>query len=126
MAGTDTGGYSLTVFDFQMCFLGVGAHDVARIMSDSPSFEATAADHRAMCAIWHEELGARGVRGYNAEDAWFDYQLGLALALQVATIVDLVQWGDARNAETSDRIIDRMHRAAAECDSIAFVRGLRS
>ena len=126
MAGTDAEGYSVTVFDFQMCFRGVGAHDVARIMSDSPAFDATHDDHRSVCAFWHDELVARGVAGYSAEDAWFDYQLGLALALQVATIIDLVQWGNDRNAETSARIIDRMHRAAAECDSLAFARALRS
>ncbi|MGH9090724.1 MAG: phosphotransferase [Acidimicrobiales bacterium] len=126
MAGTDDEGYALAVFDFQMCFLGVGAHDVARIMADSPSFEAGLDDHRAVCRLWRDHLEARDVAAYSEGDAWFDYQLGLALALQVATIVDLVQWGDHRNAETATRIVERMYRAACECDSLAFVRGLRS
>ena len=112
----------LVVLDFQLVFRGLGAHDVARLMADSPAEPGDVDEHRRVCEVWRSALVARGVSDYEPEDAWFDYQLGLSLALRVGATADLVHWTNERNRETAARVVDRVCQAALACHSVDFVR----
>lgn len=124
MARGPDGALRVAVLDFQMAGRGIGAHDIARIMADSPAYHPDLDEHRRVCERWRRALVERGVTGYEADEAWFDYQLGLALVLHLGVLVELLAWDDARNAETNDRIAARMLDAAQACGSVDFVRDL--
>lgn len=124
MAGSDADGYRVAVFDFQMAGRGIGAHDVARIMADSPAYGPDLDEHRRVCELWRTGLEQHGVTGYGPDEAWFDYRLGLVFALQLGTLIELVAWDDERNRETNERVAARMHDAAVACDAVAFVHDL--
>ncbi|MGH9090506.1 MAG: phosphotransferase [Acidimicrobiales bacterium] len=112
----------LVVLDFQMASRGLGAHDVAHLLADSPAEPPDATEHRRLCEIWREALAGQGVAGYGPDEAWFDYQLGLALALRIAATADLVPRADARSRETADRVVARVLAAAEACGTAGFVR----
>ena len=124
MRGSDGSGYEVAVFDFANLFRGVGAHDIARLMAGSPRMQPTLEDHKRACELWRTELLARGVEGYSRDDAWFDYMLGMTIATEFSTLVDLVEMGDEHNRETFNRMSTRIHAAALVCGVVDFARGL--
>lgn len=124
MQGADDAGYDVAVFDFANLFRGVGAHDIARLMAGSPRSQPTLEEHERACAIWHDALVAQGVADYSRDDAWFDYLLGLTIATEFSTLVDLVEMADPRNRETFDRMSTRIHSASVVCGVVEFAKGL--
>ncbi len=124
MQGSDDTGYDVAVFDFANLFRGVGAHDIARLMAGSPRVHPTLDDHKRACELWRQALMANGVADYSQDDAWFDYMLGLSIAIEFSTLVDLVEMGDERNRETFDRMSTRIHSAGVVCGVVDFAKRL--
>ena len=114
----------MTVFDFHSFGWGVAAHDISRILADSPAFLLDAEIQREYCLMWHGELLRGGVTGYSPEDAWFDYLLGLALAMQIGALCVVMPLDDPIMQETSTFIIQRCTAAAETVDLPSFVAAL--
>lgn len=124
MRGSHEAGFDVAVLDFANLFRGLGAHDIARLMAGSPRTQPTLEDHKRACALWRDALLERGVRGYSHDDAWNDYMLGLAIAMEFSTLVDLVEMPDPRNRETFDRMATRIHSAGVVCGVVEFAKAL--
>jgi aminoglycoside/choline kinase family phosphotransferase len=71
------------IVDWQIAARGLGAFDLARVIGGSSARPLTLRDQHKLIHIWQKTLHQGGVRGYNFEDAWRDYQIGVALTLSI-------------------------------------------
>ena len=69
-------GKTVTALDWQTVSLGPPARDVAYFLGTSLDVAARRAHEEALVGVYHDELVARGVAGYDAGRCFDDYRLG--------------------------------------------------
>ncbi len=96
--GTRTGGYPLTVVDWQTIALGPGAGDASYFLGASLLTPDRRACERELVRGYHEQLCALGVRDYSADACWRDYRRqafgGVVMAVVASMIVEQTERGD--------------------------------
>jgi hypothetical protein len=70
------GGNDVTALDWQTVTIAPPARDLAYFLGTSLVRELRRAHEEALVALYHGELLARGVAGYDAATCWDDYRLG--------------------------------------------------
>jgi aminoglycoside/choline kinase family phosphotransferase len=67
----------LTVIDWQICLRGRPGYDLGYFMSQSLDSKMRAEHERDLLSHYHSELVANGVEGYDPDEMWDDYRLGI-------------------------------------------------
>lgn len=78
---------SLMVLDWQMVGYGRGVSDVTHFMIASTPVELRRQVEKNLLQIYHHLLMEHGVRGYNSEECWNDYQLAFFKNLYIVAVL---------------------------------------
>ena len=105
------------VVDWQLSTRGCGVYDLAYLLSGSLAPADRRAGELALIRAWHDELLARGVRGYSYDEAVRDYRLSIVVCLTFVTVMlNVVESADARALALVDVVIERSAAAVADLD----------
>lgn len=123
MFGGDDG---VVVIDWQGIGRGPGAYDLAYVLSGSMQTELRRQHEGDLTRLYHAELLARGVSGYDYDALWADYQTaqlmgGLATAMVVGGGMDL---SNERGVELGATMATRHARAALDHNGLEFLNTL--
>ncbi len=105
------------VVDWQLSTRGCAVYDLAYFLSGSLAPADRRASEMALIRAWHDELLARGVRGYSYDEAVRDYRLSIVVCLTFVTVMlNVVESADARALGLVDVVLERSAAAAADLD----------
>jgi hypothetical protein len=111
------GGDTLALVDWQLSTRGSAALDMGYFLCGSLSSGDRKAHEMRLLRAWHDELLARGVRGYAFDDAVRDYRLSIVVCLAFVTfMLNVIESADERATRLFDVLLDRTCAAAAELD----------
>jgi hypothetical protein len=83
---TPQGGDPFTLVDWQISSKGRGTFDLSYFASNSLTPAVRKEHEMRLLRLWHDELTARGVKGYSFDDATRDYRLGVLYSWMYAVI----------------------------------------
>ena len=109
-------GDRLKVVDFQFASRGVGAADVAYLVSQGLPSEVRRGHDKALVRDYLERLAAHGVSDYSFDEAWRHYRFAVAY-LMVLPVITLNGW-DAMPERSRALCLTLTDRAVATIDEI--------
>ncbi|TAK57018.1 MAG: DUF1679 domain-containing protein [Dehalococcoidia bacterium] len=105
------------VVDWQLSTRGCAVYDLAYLLSGSMAPANRKRCEMDLIRAWHDELLARGVRGYSYEEAVRDYRLSVVVCLTFVTVMlNVVESADARALGLVDVVLDRSAAAVADLE----------
>ncbi len=110
-------GDTLALVDWQLSTRGSAALDLGYFLCGALSPSDRKAHEMRLLRAWHDELTARGVRGYAFDDAVRDYRLSVVVCLAFVTLMlNVIESADERAGRLFDSLLERTAAAAAELD----------
>jgi Ecdysteroid kinase-like family len=119
-----TGAAAVTALDWQTLSIGPPARDVAYFLGTSLDVAARRSHERDLVGAYHDELGAFGVTGYDAEQCFADYRLG-QLQGPLITVLGCEYATATRTAAADEMFLAMARRSCAairDLDSLELVR----
>jgi hypothetical protein len=112
------GGPPFGVIDWQISAKGGGIFDVAYFVAGTlPEADRKAAEHN-LVKLYHDTLGANGVRDYSFEQCWHDYRLsGLFLLAYSVIALGSLDHANERGVELFTTISKRTFAAITDLNS---------
>lgn len=109
----------VVIVDWQLATRGLGAYDVAALLSSSEKPIERRGHQADVARCWHEELTASGVAGYDFDQAWRHFLLAslATLAVPVRSHQPILDSGDKRGRELIRLVCRRMFDSAVEVDA---------
>jgi hypothetical protein len=114
----------IVLFDWQSSLSGSGAFDVAYFLSASLRADASAEDETKLLREYHAELLRLGVADYPYEMFECEYKLGMLLVLHrlVASVSDLIDFGEERGLALMDTWIEGLVRRVEHIDTTSLLQ----
>lgn len=109
-------GDRLKVVDFQFVSRGVGAADIAYLVSQGLPTEVRRGNDEVLVHEYLERLGAHGLTDYSFDEAWRHYRFAAAY-LMVLPVITLIGW-DAMPERSRALCLKLTERAVATIDEI--------
>jgi len=110
-------GDTLAVVDWQLSTRGSAALDLGYFLCGGLSPDDRGAHEMRLLRAWHDELIARGVRGYAFDDGVRDYRLSVVVCLAFVTLMlNVIESANERATRLFDVLLDRTVAAAADLD----------
>jgi aminoglycoside phosphotransferase (APT) family kinase protein len=109
-------GDRLKVVDFQFASRGVGAADIAYLVSQGLPTEVRRGHDEALVRAYLDRLAEHGVTDYRFDEAWRQYRFAVAY-LMVLPVITLVGW-EAMPERSRALCIKLVERAVATIDEI--------
>ena len=110
-------GAEMKVVDFQFACRGVGATDIAYLVSQGLPSQTRRGQDEVLLREYLTHLAARGVTDYGFDEAWRDYRLATAYLI-VLPVLTLMGW-DGMPQRARELCITLTERAVASIDEIA-------
>jgi Ecdysteroid kinase-like family len=110
----------LKVVDFQLAAKGVGASDIAYLVSQGLPTSLRAGRDEELVRGYLESLGGRGVDDYTLDDAWRHYRFAVAYLICLP-VISLVNWQSLpeRSRQLCLKLTERAVAAIDEVDALA-------
>ncbi len=110
-------GDDVVVVDWQTAAIGPPLRDVAYFLGTSLDTEQRRIHERQLVDGYHTALEARGVTGYDAEQCWDDYRLGL-LQGPMVTVLGCMYASGVRSDRSDAMFMAMTHRSCAAIDDL--------
>lgn len=122
MFGTKPEHSKLAVIDFQGALRCKGIQDVAYLLSHNMDPAERKANEQRLVGLWHAELVANGVTGYDADQAWNDYKRAvLYLWVYVVVIAGTLDPSNERGKAFMSAMVNRSSTAIRDLGLIALL-----
>jgi len=114
--GRDGGQEELVAFDFQGALRGRAAQDLGYFMGGNLSIGLRRTHERDLIKRWHDTLVEGGVTGYDIDDAWYEYRLGVLYVWTLGVIIAGTL--DVSNDRAKQWIGEMLRRFVAAIDDL--------
>lgn len=113
-------GDELKIVDFQLAVRGVGAADIAYLVSQGLPTDVRRGTDRDLVRDYVDQLKSLGVKDYSFDEAWRHYRFGVAL-LMYMPVVALLTWDvvPERSRRLCVTLIDRAVAAIVDTGALA-------
>jgi aminoglycoside phosphotransferase (APT) family kinase protein len=110
------------VLDFQLIGTGVGAYDLAYMVTQSLSADDASVNEQGLFARWQDGLRAGGVSASDLERAWDDYRNAALFCLVYPIVASRgMDFSDPRQCALLDTMNDGFARAVDELNLAALL-----
>jgi hypothetical protein len=112
---------AVTVVDWQTLAVGLPARDLAYFIGTSLKPDARGEMERSLVAQYHSALTGYGVDGYDLEQCWYDYRLGMLQIPLIATLGFAFSSSTDRGDDMTLTMLQRGCRAIRELETLELV-----
>jgi aminoglycoside/choline kinase family phosphotransferase len=114
----------VTVVDWQTLTVGLPARDLAYFTGTSLVPELRAVAEKELVGDYHRELRSHGVTGYDRDECWRDYRLGMPQVPLITTFGFAFSAATERGDDMVLTMLERGCRAIRELGTLELIREL--